>query len=714
MGWIKNKISAIANIFVKQLPDEGGKASTSDDALVIKTSPTVWEYEMFRLEWDRRSILRDIELMLKSDPRIKRANHVFASTAVRKGITVTVTSQVDSSTADKAQKVINKLMRDCQINAKLLSWARILLKDGDLFLNLVVDLNERSIKNIKRLPAITMQRNDDMTGNFPDINKAFRQIDPISLQTISEFPLWSINHIRYDHEEGDRYGTSQYLTCRGYWKKLNMTEEDLVVRRRTRAPARRLHNVGNKDNPGDWNEVEKYKSENQLDPRKAQITTDYYGNGLVDIKDLSGDADLDKIKDIEHIQEVYMLGTGVPLHILGFGQGVNRDVVGDQLKQFKEDTQELQSLLEYGDSSPYSGLRPIFDFALALAGINPEFVDYNVEWFESDNETANDRVDRVTKLRNTKAMPDPLISKKLALTIVSKDLGLENQAAIEAELKELDKEKENTSPKKADIKEQDIEDSTESDGKKKEYFFPLHGKRMAQLEKKFTGEIIKNYNEFYEKIQPDVKKFISKIGTLRSIYKDSNILVDQLLELFQKSWQKNDENMIKSFEDIYLLAAEYAKDNAAKDVKKKKAITDSSSFLNPNVEYYFKNQASERMKSIDYTTKKYLRDELYDAYENNETPEEWESRIKKVLDCDAPKGRAEMIARTELAWAYNKGLVEAHKELGTHKVRWLSVIDNKTCNDCRENDGQVFDIDNLPDIPLHPRCRCTIVSADDD
>lgn len=434
---IRNSINSLFNSL---LPNGGDKSTADDTSLVIKTSPTIWEYEMFRLEWDRRTVLREIDLMLKSDTRIKRANHVFASTAIRKGITVTVTSDVSESMANQAQEVINQVMRDCQVNAKLLSWARILLKDGDLMLNPVVDFKEKKIRNIKRLPAITMQRNDDMTGNFPDLDKAFQQIDPISLQVLMEFPLWAINHIRYDHEEGERYGQSQYLACRGYWKKLKMTEEDLVVRRRTRAPLRRLHNVGDKDNPQSWDEINTYKEKNKID-LKTQITTDYYGNGLVDIKNLDGDTNLDQIKDVEHLQEVYMIGTGTPLHILGFGQNVNRDIVEDQKDQFTKDTQELRGLLEYGDSSPYSGLRFIFDFALALQGIDPVLVEYNIRWQSDDNETSKDRVEKVTSLRNSKNLSEPLVSRKTAVAILGKDLGLETEAAIQAELEELDKEK---------------------------------------------------------------------------------------------------------------------------------------------------------------------------------------------------------------------------------------------------------------------------------
>lgn len=423
------------------LPDQGGKSQgVTDDALTIKTSPTIWPYEVFRLEWDRRSILREMEIMLKSDTRIKRANHVFASTAVRKGITVTVTSQAGEKIASEAQDVINNLMRDCQINSKLNSWARVLLKDGDLFLNPIIDLESKTIKNIKRLPAITMQRLEDMTGNFEDNKKAFKQIDPISLQTLSELPLWAVNHIRWDHEEGELYGNSQYLACRGYWRKLNMTEEDLVVRRRTRAPLRRFHSIGNKENPSDWTEVEKYKEENKLGGKAAQITTDYFGNGLVDVKNLEGDGKLDEIEDVEHLQEVYIIGTGVPLHIMGFGKSVNRDIVDSQMDQFRDDTQELRSLLEYGDASPYSGIRFIFNFALALAGLNPLLVDYSIRWFENEDQNSQKRVKFVTDLRSSTNLAEPLISKRLALEIVSRDLGLENARAIDAELERNQKE----------------------------------------------------------------------------------------------------------------------------------------------------------------------------------------------------------------------------------------------------------------------------------
>lgn len=733
MGWLKNTMNSITQKFVDLLPDRGGKASTEDSALVIKTSPTIWEYETFRLEWDRRTMLREIDLMLRSDTRIKRANKVLAATAVRRGITVTVSCESSEALAAQAQEVINNLMYDCQINAKLPSWARILPKEGDLFLNPIVDLKERKIKNIKRLPAITMQRNDDMTSNFPDTMKAFRQIDPISLQTLAEFPLWAINHIRYDHEEGDRYGNSQYLQCRGYWRKLDMTEQDLVVRRRTRAPQRRLHNVGTKENPGDWKDVQKYKDENKLTPKTAQITTDYYANGLIDIKNLDGDAHLDEIKDVNHLQEVYMIGTAVPLHILGFGQNVNRDIVEDQKAQFEEDTQELRGLLENGDSSPYSGLRFIFDFALALAGINPLLVEYNIRWFENDNESANDRVDRAVKLRS--AQPDPLVSRKTALTVISKDLGLEGEDAIEAELEAIKTEMEEDrkeqealkaalnpeNPSTAPISNATVStsgkpatDATETVKKKTKPFFPLHGLKAAKIEAEFAIKIRELYGNALEDMEPDLEEEINKMEALRNVYTDAQqpppLATQRIMDLYDKAWFNHEEEFVNEFLRLYGWAAGYARSNVARQVKTEIA----TDFINPEITHYFQNQSSERVTRINETTRQTLQTQLAEAYRNQESMKDVMNRIRDVVNCDKPKGRAEMIARTELAFAYSRGLTTTYREIGVHRLQWRAVMDNRTCSICKNNNGEIFTVDEIEaSLPAHPRCRCTVVEAED-
>ena len=49
------------------------------------------------------------------------------------------------------------------------------------------------------------------------------------------------------------------------------------------------------------------------------------------------------------------------------------------------------------------------------------------------------------------------------------------------------------------------------------------------------------------------------------------------------------------------------------------------------------------------------------------------------------------------------------------KVLYVADNGKNTCRECLENDGEIFDIDDpdLPQLPIHPNCRCKYVSASD-
>lgn len=53
------------------------------------------------------------------------------------------------------------------------------------------------------------------------------------------------------------------------------------------------------------------------------------------------------------------------------------------------------------------------------------------------------------------------------------------------------------------------------------------------------------------------------------------------------------------------------------------------------------------------------------------------------------------------------GTVDGYKEAGVKRVRWIAVDDEKTCPVCQTLDGEIFDIDKIPDRP-HYRCRCRL------
>lgn len=743
---IVNGIKGLLNTFIQWLPENANQSTSDDQASVSKTSPTLFEYDVFKINWEKVATLREIDLMIKSDTRFKRANKTFATTAIRRGLTIKVSSVINENLAVKAQLILDELVRSTQLNSKLLPWARSLIKDGELYLNPIISLDERKITSIKNLPALTMQRNEDITGRFPDLNDAFRQIDPVSRQVLISFPLYSVNHIRHDHEPGQLYGNSQYLSCRSSWKKLIMMEEDLVVRRRTRSVPRRLHNVGTTDKPGDYKGVTEYKTYNKLDSVKGNsIVTDYYGNGLTSITDLNGDAHLDHIKDVEYHLENMMIGTGVPLHLLGFGKNVNRDIVEDQKKQFEEDVQEVRDLIEYGDESAFSGLRPIFEMALELQGIDPLLVSINLMWAESDTDDVDKKVDRIIKMRS--AQPDPLVSRRFGLEYLGRDIGLENDEAIDNEESRLDDEveEERAAQEVSAAAINPVKGKTSPEGPKtledaanKRIEFPLHSKKAAKLEKHIANETRRFFKKVLRTLKANgLEAKIEKVIKLRSSHDSTHVHVisDDILPLMSQdaececsscltdakkvqlsdlveqnvideldnAWDEHADDLIKSLVISYTAVGTYAYSQVN---AKSNGVT--ADFNNSPVKKNLEEAAGDRIKGIQETTKELVRKELAQAYEKSEPVSKWVERINKVMDI--PEWRSEMIARTELSWSYNTANMSAYKESGITKVTYLAVLDNRTCPVCRGDNDVTFDIHSVPSLPRHPRCRCTTVA----
>lgn len=86
--------------------------------------------------------------------------------------------------------------------------------------------------------------------------------------------------------------------------------------------------------------------------------------------------------------------------------------------------------------------------------------------------------------------------------------------------------------------------------------------------------------------------------------------------------------------------------------------------------------------------------------------------------------RAENIARTEYAFAFNYGNFEAMRQardlglVGPNIIKiWQTAEDEKVCPVCAPLNGQIVDLDETFPItgttsftpPAHPRCRCTLV-----
>ena len=66
---------------------------------------------------------------------------------------------------------------------------------------------------------------------------------------------------------------------------------------------------------------------------------------------------------------------------------------------------------------------------------------------------------------------------------------------------------------------------------------------------------------------------------------------------------------------------------------------------------------------------------------------------------------AKRLVTTEVSRCHNESFRRFCYETGVKKVIRNAMLDNKTCTDCAEHDGEIYYIGNMPDVP-HPMCRC--------
>lgn len=78
------------------------------------------------------------------------------------------------------------------------------------------------------------------------------------------------------------------------------------------------------------------------------------------------------------------------------------------------------------------------------------------------------------------------------------------------------------------------------------------------------------------------------------------------------------------------------------------------------------------------------------------------------------KYRAETIARTETIRTFNTAAESRYRAAGAQKLKWLTGRDERVCSVCFPRDGQIYNIDDFPEIPAHPNCRCASVPVFED
>lgn len=227
-------------------------------------------------------------------------------------------------------------------------------------------------------------------------------------------------------------------------------------------------------------------------------------------------------------------------------------------------------------------------------------------------------------------------------------------------------------------------------------------KRMDAREKVFKKELTQYFTEQQERITSALEP------TKTRVFRKKNLL-DEILSL-ELEVKLGREKFIPVLRELLLQAGISAMQLAGSDYE----FTITSDMLT-----WIDNRANVFLRTINETTLKKLGEQFQQSLDSNENREQLINRVQETYG-DISKGRAGVIARTEVHNATQYGTLEGYKRAGMTLKIWVSVIDAHTRETHAMLDGEERPMDvpfsNGLMLPGDPRgsaeevinCRCTI------
>ena len=382
----------------------------------------VGEYEKLKADRERLAKIKTCRLMYDTDPRVRKALKMYATDVVKAGFIV-------KTEDEQAKQIATNLQKRIGLNKKLQDVVRLSGRDGDSFYEIVVD-EQSNISEVSRKPTLRVRRNSNSADKFDNPNKAFYMVPdnylgadvPTNAVFFSE---WQIIHARWEHDDESRYGSPMWASATGAFKRVSEGETDMAVRRKVRAGMRLLHVV-----EGAESDVKIYKEMNKeaLDkPTAAHL--DLFSNKPGSITAIQGDAHLNEINDILHQVATMFAASDVPMELVAYGEGLNRDILGEKKDEYDE------SLDDGREWVIEEFLKPLIERQWLLKGILPANIDYKIIWRKAKSLTPADLRDLADAGSRFKVLgvKDEIVQLIMASFLRDVDIDILNSDGFSAE-----------------------------------------------------------------------------------------------------------------------------------------------------------------------------------------------------------------------------------------------------------------------------------------
>jgi hypothetical protein len=401
MGYLRNLATAGNELVRAALSPLYGRPAGEQGHRVAADVALRRLYQQFSFSTEVRAkivMLRDMELR---DGRVKAIHGRVCRDTIRGGLVMQF-SEGDSSDTLRREWLAFARRLSLDRAQKLRSDARGLVCEGNLPLQLVLNADATGVAAAVRMPAETIVPLVDDSGRFANPMAAYEQRDVVNGRVLASFAAWQLQLARYDPLSFDDMGEMgrPFLDAVvGTWRKLVMTEEDLVIRRRTRAPLRMAHVLEGADDAT----LSRYRQ--TVEGEKGEVTTDFYLNRKGGVTPVQGDANLDHINDVVHLLDSFFAGTGVPKGLMGYTEGLARDVLEDLKRDYYDEIDHVQDTLAWE-------YEQVFRIHLLFKGIVAGPEEFSLRVATRRTETPNQVADLGLKLLGL-GLPPPMVWEEM-------------------------------------------------------------------------------------------------------------------------------------------------------------------------------------------------------------------------------------------------------------------------------------------------------------
>ena len=235
-----------------------------------------------------------------------------------------------------------------------------------------------------------------------------------------------------------------------------------------------------------------------------------------------------------------------------------------------------------------------------------------------------------------------------------------------------------------------------------------NSKEVQEFVESLYDDMEKQLNETYKQKKENRDELLKAIAMIMLTY----TIADNVMSLSKSDYDKQYNLLLSLITKLSRSDIEQITTNATNILKNTVKNTfdfysynhnlkDVEKIINQNFKRkHYRSRIWSNEQEVDKKLHKQCKDFLQGKINVNKI----EKEIKDTYNTSAYN--AKRLVETEVSRCHNEAFYKFCEETGVKKVKYNAVLDSRTCEDCSQYDGNIYDYDKKIELNRHPSCRC--------